>query len=122
MGIFNTLTDKFNLDEVGIFNTLTDKFNLDEDDYKIIPINGCPTKFYSINFDGWGHFSSSSTDSGFIIAVNLAVKTIRSFIELYKETHAFTQPQFYYKPDGTFGVKIGTMENELYDQIYNKNE
>jgi hypothetical protein len=108
--------------EAVIFNTLNDEFNLDENDYKIIPINRCPTKFYSITFQGWDKVSIDSNDSGLITMVKLATDTLKCLIKLYKKTHAFTQPKFYYKPDGTFGVKIGTMENELYEKIFNKNE
>ncbi len=46
--------------------------------------------------------------------------TIRGFIKLYKDTHAFSQPQLYIKIDGTFGVKIATMEIELYEKRMKK--
>jgi len=105
-----------------IFNTLLNEFNLDPDDYKIIPLHICPTKFYSIAFQGWDKVSIDSNGSGLTTMVNLAAYTLKGFIKLYKETHAFTQPEFYYKPDGTFGVKIGTMENDRYEKLLNKNE
>lgn len=94
-----------------------DHFRLNEDDYKIIPLNFCPTKFHSITFEGWNNFSFDINDEKFSILINLASQTVNYFIELYKEKYAFTQPQFCLKPDGTCTIKIGLIENDLYDSL-----
>lgn len=97
---------------------LLDEFKLDENDYNMIPLNGYPTKFYSITFYGFTNFTIDSNNATFNTIVKLASKTIKAFIKLHKDNHAFTQPQISFKTDGMFIVKIGTMENEIFEKLY----
>jgi hypothetical protein len=87
------------------------------DDYKLLPINMMPTKFYSVTFDGWDNPTIAADDPIFTEMVSFAAETARSIINKYKETHALTQPQFFWKPDGSFGIKIGLMELERYEEL-----
>lgn len=95
---------------------------LDESDYTIMCNTFCPTKFYTITFDGWKTPIMSLEDNTFREITELASKSIVNVVKIYKETHAFTQPQFFFKPDGTFGVKIGTLENERYESLKLKSD
>lgn len=90
--------------------------SIDEEKYNIIPSSWMPTKFYNITFEGWKGFSLDANCSVLTEMVTMASITIKGFIELYKDTHAFSQPGMYIKPDGTFGFKIMTMEIELYEE------
>ncbi len=85
---------------------------------KLIPLSVNPTNFYTITFEGWNKFKFEVDDEVFNKIIIMAYNTICSFIKLYEHTHAFTEPQFGFKPDGTCYIKIGTMENELYEKLY----
>lgn len=102
-------------------NYMQEVFSSCLDEFKQIPQNFCPTKFYSVSFDGWKSFVISHEDSTFNEILSLAGETAKNIIIKYQNTHAFTPPQFFYKYDGSFGVKIGLMELELYDELI-KNE
>lgn len=102
---------------------IQDSFLPEDLTYNIIPINWCPTKFYSITFEGWHPEIFNATDSELTDITILAGSFIRSFIKKYKETHAFTEPNLIYQPKGhLIIVKIGIMEKEQYDQLKKKKE
>jgi hypothetical protein len=89
---------------------------IEETDYRIIPRCWVPTKFHTITFHGW-QFVISAQDQSCIDLFELASSTVTSFVRIYKNTHAFTEPQLSIKPDGEITIKIGTMENERYDEL-----
>lgn len=91
-------------------------------DYIQIPYNFCPTKFYSITFEGWKSSTITYEDPTFNEMSSLGWETAKNIITKYLDTHAFTEPQFFWKPDGSFGIKIGLMELELYDKLMKKHE
>jgi hypothetical protein len=94
-----------------------DQLRLNEDDHKIIPITMCVPEFYTITFEGWKNYSLIIVDDGFMKIMELAKSTVNSFIDLYKQTHAFTQPQFIMKMDGMPCIKIGIMEIDRYEKL-----
>ena len=89
-------------------------------DAKLIPFNCCPTKYYTISFEGWTKVELVVQDETFNQVLNIASQSLKSLIDMYKETHAFTEPQFIYDPKGVFKVRIATMELELYEKLMNK--
>jgi|GEM_PF-5943136 hypothetical protein len=91
-----------------------DQINLDEEEYNIIPINWGATKYYNINLEGWPKLTVSHEDEIFNKILPFAVNIIHSFINLYKETHAFSQPHFIWNMNGSFSIKIGTLPLEEY--------
>jgi len=93
-----------------------------EDEHKIIPLNWMPTNFYKITFEGWNCFTFDVDDETLSIIVEMASKTFHSFVNIYKKTHAFTEPEFCIKQDGTFYIDVGTMEIEEYNQRINREE
>lgn len=101
----------------GVVPNYFDRFNLDPKKYKIIPITGGPTKFYSIAFEGWKRIIISEDDENFHNLMDLIGSTINNFVILYSETYAFTQPEIIYRPDGIFLIKIGTMSIEMYGDL-----
>ncbi len=102
---------------IGAVLDIVDQFNLNEEDYKIIPFTWCPTSFHTITFEGWKKNSFDFNDQVFSNIIELASKTLNLFIDFYKNTHAFSQPIFCLKPDGTFYIKIGMMTNDLYEDL-----
>jgi hypothetical protein len=90
-------------------------------EYTKIPVNFCPTKFYSVSFDGWKNYTITCDDPTFNEIMTLAAESAKNIILLYQNTYAFTEPQFFWKLDGSFGLKIGLMELELYYELI-KNE
>lgn len=103
-----------------IFSSLRSLLHVNED-YQTIPLHWCPTEFYSITFEGW-KCTLSATDESFNLMIKLASQTLEAFINLYKNTHAFTQPELYFTPEGKLGIKIGTMENERYNHMKKQQE
>lgn len=99
-----------------------DPLHLDEDEYCIIPMNWAATRYYTFTFEGWGHFTLDVNDETMNIIIRMARKTLNSFMEIYKETHVFTQPILAVKPNGTFSVKIGTLTKEDYMERIEKDE
>jgi len=94
-------------------NYLQEVINSYLDEYKIIPWDMQPTKFYSITFDGWDKVTFSCDDPTLNEMICIAGETAKNIISKYKETHAFSEPQFFWKPNGEFVIKIGLMELEL---------
>lgn len=81
-----------------------------DQDYEIIPNHICPSKFYSIEFSGWSTLPIFVTDLMLTDVSVLAAKSVQNFIEMYKDTHAFTLPEINLKPNGVVEVKIATLE------------
>lgn len=98
-------------------NYIQEYFKLNDEDYLIIPDYWMPTQFYTVTFEGWKNITLTVDDEAFNSALEMASKTIYLIIDKYKETHAFTQPQFGVKTDGVFFIKIATMEKEMYVKL-----
>jgi len=96
--------------------------NLNCEDYFIIPHHwGGPIHFYSFTFEGW-QFSIDHTDPSMNEVMYLCSSAMNNFIHLYKDTHAFTQPELMIKMDGSVSAKIATMELEIYHQMMERNK
>jgi hypothetical protein len=93
-----------------------------ESNHRVIPSDWQPTKMYSIMVEGWNAGSLNGDNSEWIRVLLFASKIFHSFVDLYKNTHAFTDPQLSYRADGTIFIKFGTMENELYERISKKSK
>lgn len=102
-------------------NYFENLLNLSCEDYFIIPPHLQPTQFYTFTFEGW-RFTLDYTDSSMNNLMDLCGSTVNSFIQMYKNTHALTQPQLGIKADGTVYIKIATMELESYHQMMEKNK
>lgn len=87
-----------------------------EKDYITIPSSWMPTHFYTISFQGWGEFTFVLDDPTLSEMTNMATRTLDYFIRMYKDEKVFTEPEISWKPDGTFCVKIGTLEKEEYER------
>ncbi len=86
---------------------------------KIIPINGCPTRFLEVDFNGWKSLVFDVNDENFSNVLEIAASTIKNIVDRYKDKCAFSDPIFSFKPQHcTFSVKIGMMEMEMYNEIY----
>lgn len=103
-------------------NFFENLLKLNQEDCFIIPDHwGGPIHFYSFSFEGW-KFSLDYTDPTMNEVMYLCGCNMNNFIQLYKDAHAFTQPQLAIKMDGTVLVKIATMELEIYHQMMEKNK
>ena len=91
---------------------------LTEKDFIQIPINWCATDFYKISFEGWPGFTFQEVhDSNTLSEIMKMASTILDcFIRIYKDKKVFTEPEIHWKLDGTFCVKIGTLEKEEYER------
>ena len=92
------------------------EFNLlDEDEYKIIPINWGCTRYHTFTFEGWENicFVNELLDD----ILQLASASLLLFIKIYKNKYAFTQPLISWKMDGTFQLKIGILEIDIYEEL-----
>ena len=87
------------------------------DGCSMIPIHGCPTKYFEENFKYWKKFEFYCDNAALNEAIYVASKTLEAVISMYKETHAFSDPVFTWKPDGEFGLKVGLMEMDLYKHM-----
>lgn len=77
-----------------------------------------PTNFYTITFEGWNRMKFICENSTLNEMLEMSSQSINALIKSKKDTHAFSEPQFGYRPDnGTFFVKIGTIEKDLYKKI-----
>ncbi len=101
-----------------IFNAL----NSGIENYKIIPTNMSASKYYCVTFEGWQNVSFTAADQNLLDLIDLASSALTAIIFKYKDSHAFTEPQFFFKPDHSYGIKVGTLELEIYDQIMSKND
>ncbi len=96
---------------------------LDLSEIKMIPLNWCPTKHYTISISGFDKFTVQKNDIEFSKILIFASETVKSFINVYKDTHAFSEPVFGYNlNDRLISIKIGTMENEIFDQLLKKSK
>ncbi len=86
----------------------------------IIPVNICETRSYTFSFEGWKIKFLSIEDSELNDAIIMASASIDKLIEIYGNTHAFTQPILSISPNGIMTVKIGTMEIEIYNERMEK--
>jgi len=91
-------------------------------DYTIIPADWCPTKFYTITLEGVGKLTLDINDTSFMHGCELCGCIANALIRYFKETHALGPPQLCLKPDGTFMVKIATMEKEFYEELMERNK
>ena len=93
------------------------------DDWKIIPLNGCPTRFHEIEFKGWNGIIFTHDNETLNEMLTLSSQTLNVFINFYKDKYAFTEPQFCLPYDGkSCNIKIGMMELEEYDRRYGKDD
>lgn len=91
------------------------------DECNLIPWSMQPTKFYSITFKGWNKIIVVVDDETLHTILKIAKITLMAIVESYKDTHAFTEPQLSFMPDKeTWELRIGTMENELYEKLMEK--
>lgn len=88
----------------------------------MIPFQGCPTKYFEASFKGWKKVELSCTNSALNEALYVGSKTLEAVVSMYKETHAFSDPVFTWKPDGEFCLKVGLMEMDVYEHIYKKKD
>jgi hypothetical protein len=96
---------------------ITEKFfNLDN--IIIIPMNWGTTKHYEVSFQGWNVVNL--WDEEFVEALKMVSEFFKVFVQMYKKTHVFSQPQICWIPEKkTIVFKIGTLEIETYEK---KNE
>ena len=85
------------------------------DKIKTIPMNWMPTKFFTFTLEGWSKFTVVVDDTNFIEMIDMANKVYRSFISIYQETHAFTDAQLSWTPDGLCKIKIAIMPIDEYE-------
>jgi len=91
------------------------------DECKLIPWSFQPTKFYSVKFDEWNKMQITVDDPMFNSMIIISRSTLEGIYSCYKDTHAFTEPQLSFMLDkGTWELRIGTMENELYEKLMEK--
>lgn len=96
-----------------VINFIQRSLDINKEEYKIIPNNLMPTEFYYISFQGRNGCYVDINDSTFREMMQLAKKSVDAFITKYKDTHAFSQPDIFFKPDlNNFTVIIGTMQND----------
>ena len=89
---------------------------------KLIPMTMHATKFYTISLEGWDDITLASDDLILEELMIFASASLDKFIYIYGKTRAFTEPQFFYQPknefgNARFGIKIGTIELELYEEM-----
>jgi len=87
------------------------QFILDED-YEILPFDKFPEKLFTITFDGFSPYAIDCNDLQFENMCKLASESAKSFINLFKETHAITEPEIAFQPNGIAIVKIGIRKKE----------
>lgn len=88
------------------------------DSCKIIPLQSCPTRFYTISFEGWEDIEISSNNDTCYEVLEIASASLIILITKYKDTHAFTEPYFSFMPDTSqIQIKIATMPNDLYENV-----
>lgn len=103
-----------------IYNYLNSLVNLPLEECKILPLNWCASKFYTITFDGWKLQELLCEDPILNEMLQMASNSVSGLVNLYKDTHAFTEAQFYYQcHTNLFGIKIGTLEIEEYERRMN---
>ena len=100
---------------INFFNQLLCKNLFDE--CKIIPIIGQPTKFFTITFTAWKLEIFRVDDKELNMIIEMACANMQYIVSKYKDTHAFTEPQFCWQTDGKIVVKIGILENEIYEKM-----
>lgn len=89
------------------------------DKWKIIPENGCPTRFHEIEFKGWKNVIFICDNSPLNEMLTLASQTMKIFINMYQDKFAFTLPQLVIPSSGSsIIIKVGMMELEEYDRRY----
>ena len=89
---------------------------MQENEHITIPMNWMPTEFYTVTFEGWKKFTFDTDNPTINEVTQMASKTLDCLINLYKDKYAFTDPQLGIKSDGTFYIKIGTLEKEEYER------
>jgi len=93
---------------------------LDEKNYRIIPENWCASRNISITIEGFRPYVFTRQDETLNIVTEILAKACRDFVERYKNSHAFDQPRLTFKPSGGITIEIGMMENELYNELKDK--
>ncbi len=84
-------------------------------DCKIIPVNWCVTRFHTISLGGWKEITLHANDETFIEMCDMSSLMAKTFIDFFKETHAFSEPQIIFKPPETFVIKFGMMDIEEFN-------
>lgn len=91
------------------------------DECRIIPMNWCAQKYFTVTFSGWKHLKLTIDNAHFNYLLEIAKCTLSGIVSSYKDTHAFTEPELSWGSlDGLCMLKIGIMENELYDILLEK--
>ena len=99
-------------------NFIQEKLVKDLPEFKIFPFRGNPDRIFTVTFEGWKAGSLVCDYDTMGPLLNMSTHALRGIIETYKDTHAFSQPDFFFRPhDGIFGVKIAIMENEKYEKL-----
>jgi hypothetical protein len=102
-------------------NFIQQEFVKDLPDFKIFPFQGNPDRVFTITFEGWKIGTLILDYDHLSPLIKMTTHTLRAIIETYKDTHAFSQPDFFYRPqDGSFGLKIAIMKNERYEELMEK--
>lgn len=98
-----------------------DFLGTNDQDYIQLPCNICPSRSYSFKIEGGENLIVvADTDGDFYKLTNALGAAINCFISSYRETHAMTQPQLCAMPDGKLIAKIGTLEIERFNELYDK--
>lgn len=99
-------------------NYIQNLMNTQLEGCKIIPFNWAPTKKYSASFSGWGNYEFVCDDPTFSEIIQIMSHTLSGIISVYKDTHAFSEPEIIYKPDKhIFCIQIATLEIEQYNRL-----
>ena len=86
-----------------------------DDKIKTIPMNWMPAKFFTFTLEGWNKFTVVGDDTNFLEMITMANKIYKSFVSIYQKTHAFTDPQLSWAPDGLCKIKIAIMPIDEYE-------
>ncbi len=89
---------------------------LDEHNCKIIPLRWHAKRFHCISLDGWEKITLDVNDKSFFEVEHIILAVTKAFIELFNETHAFTEPQLIFKFDVEIIIKFGIMELEEFEK------
>lgn len=88
----------------------------DLDGINIIPINWGVTRYFTITFEGWDKIIFDINNAVFNELNDMASKTFKTFVSLYIDMYAFTEPELIWLPNGKFQLRIGTLEIEEYER------
>lgn len=89
--------------------------------YKTIPVHWGVSRFHTISLEGWEKPKIDCNDQPFTEACNVSSALFEAFIDIFKETHAFTEPEFILKSNGVLSIKIGMMDLKEFDDRIKEN-